>query len=138
MRTRISVDSVAGPFVREIELISGQDLLACNQCGKCSAGCPVASADAPALDVLPSAVLRMAQLGIEEVLEAQTLWTCASCLTCVSRCPKAVDLPRVMEALRTIAMNRGIRPIDVASVPPDLIADLPQMAIVGSFRKYSG
>ncbi len=133
MRTRNSIDTVGGPFVREIELVSGQDLLACNQCGKCSAGCPVADA----LDVLPSTVLRMAQLGIEEVLEAQTLWTCASCLTCVSRCPKAVDLPRVMEALRTIAMNRGIRPIDVSSVPPDLIADLPQMAIVGSFRKYS-
>ncbi len=134
MRTRISVDTVAGAFVREIELISGQDLLACNQCGKCSAGCPVAAA----LDVLPSAVLRMAQLGMEEVLEAETLWTCASCLTCVSRCPKGVDLPRVMEALRTVAMNRGIRPVDVAAVPSDLIADLPQMAIIGGFRKYSG
>ncbi len=133
MRTRISIDTVAGPFVREIELISGQDLLACNQCGKCSAGCPVAGS----LDVLPSAVLRMAQLGMEDVLEAQSLWTCASCLTCVSRCPKGVDLPRIMEALRAIAMNRGIRPIEVAALPPDLVAELPQMAIIGGFRKFS-
>jgi heterodisulfide reductase subunit C len=133
MRTQISINTVAGEFVKDVESISGQDLLACNQCGKCSSGCPVAYA----LDVLPSAIIRMAQLGIEDVLEAQTIWTCASCLTCVSRCPKGVDLPRVMEALRTIAMQRGIQPVDVAAVPDALVADLPQMAIIGGFRKFS-
>jgi heterodisulfide reductase subunit C len=133
MRTQISVQTVAGEFVKEIELISGEDLLACNQCGKCSSGCPVASV----LDVLPSAVIRMAQLGIEDVLEAQSIWTCASCLTCASRCPKGVDLARVMEALRTIAMRRGIQPVEVANVPDELVAELPQMAIIGGFRKFS-
>ena len=33
---------IQGDFVRRIETSSGQQLLACNQCGKCSAGCPVA------------------------------------------------------------------------------------------------
>ena len=133
MRTQLSLSTVGGEFVKEIELTSGQNLLACNQCGKCSAGCPVAES----LDVLPSAVIRLAQLGIEDVLEAQTLWSCASCLTCVSRCPKGVDLPRVMEALRTIALRRGIQPVNVAAVPAELIADLPQLALIGGFRKYS-
>ncbi len=133
MRTRLSIETVAGSFVKEVELISGQDLLACNQCGKCSAGCPVA----PALDLLPSAVLRMAQLGLEDVLQAQAIWTCASCLTCVGRCPKGVDLPRVMEALRTIAMNRGIQGFDVAATDATLLSDLPQMALISGFRKYS-
>jgi heterodisulfide reductase subunit C2 len=134
MRTRLCAETVRGDFVRDIERISGQDLLACNQCGKCSAGCPVAGA----LDLLPSAVLRMVQLGLEDVLEAESLWTCASCLTCVSRCPKGVDLPRIMEALRAIALARGIQPVDMAAVPDALIAELPQMAIIGGFRKYSG
>jgi heterodisulfide reductase subunit C len=133
VRTQISIQTVAGEFVRDVETISGQNLLACNQCGKCSSGCPVADA----LDMLPSAVIRLAQLGLEEVLEARTIWTCASCLTCVSRCPKDVDLPRVMEALRTIAMQRGIRPVSLAELPADLVAELPQMAIIGGFRKYS-
>jgi heterodisulfide reductase subunit C2 len=133
MRTRISAETVAGAFVREIEEISGENLLACNQCGKCSAGCPVAGT----LDVLPSVVLRMAQLGMEDVLQVQMLWTCASCLTCVSRCPKGVDLPRIVEALRVIAMNRHIQPVDVAAVPAELVAELPQMALIGGFRKYS-
>jgi heterodisulfide reductase subunit C len=133
LRTRISIQTVAGAFVRDVETISGQNLLACNQCGKCSSGCPVADA----LDVLPSAVIRMAQLGLEEVLEARTIWTCASCLTCVSRCPKDVDLPRVMEALRTIAMQRGVQPPSLVELPAELVAELPQMAIIGGFRKYS-
>jgi heterodisulfide reductase subunit C len=133
MRTNISIATLSGEFTTDIESISGQNLLACNQCGKCSSGCPVSEA----LDLLPSAVLRMAQLGIEDVLDAQTIWYCASCLTCVSRCPKGVDLPRVMEALRTVAMRRGIQPVAVADLSDATIADLPQMAIIGGFRKYS-
>lgn len=133
MRTQISIGTVAGDFVKEVELISGEDLLTCNQCGKCSSGCPVSDA----LDVLPSMVIRMAQLGIEDILEAQTIWTCASCLTCASRCPKGVDLSRVMEALRVIAMQRGIQAVELADVPDELVADLPQLALIGGFRKFS-
>jgi heterodisulfide reductase subunit C2 len=133
MRTLLSIETVAGTFVKDVELISGQDLLACNQCGKCGAGCPVASA----LDLLPNAVIRLAQLGQEDVLEAQTIWICAACQTCLSRCPKDVDVPRVMEALRTLAMQRGLQSVDLAAVPDALVAELPQMAIIGGYRKFS-
>ncbi len=133
MRTLLSIDNVVGAFVKDVELISGQDLLACNQCGKCGAGCPVASA----LDLLPNAVIRLAQLGQEDVLESQTIWVCAACQTCVSRCPKDVDVPRVMEALRTIAMQRGIPSVDLGAVPEALVAELPQMALIGGYRKFS-
>ena len=132
MRVQISVDKVRGPFVRQIEEVSGQDLLACNQCGKCSAGCPIVAA----MDLLPSQVIRMAQLGMEEVLESNTIWICASCLTCVTRCPKAVDLPRLMEALRQIALRQGVAKLDLNALPPELVREAPQLAIVGGFRKY--
>jgi heterodisulfide reductase subunit C len=132
MRVQISIDKVRGPFVARVEEISGQDLLACNQCGKCSAGCPVVAA----MDLLPSQVIRMAQLGMEDVLECNTIWICASCLTCVTRCPKGVDLPRLMEALRQIALRRGAAKLDLAALPPDLLKEVPQLAIVGGFRKY--
>ena len=138
MRIRISIDKVRGSFVRQVEEISGQDLLACNQCGKCSAGCPIAAE----MDILPSQVIRMAQLGMEEVLESAdgsgqtTIWICASCLTCVARCPKGVDLPRLMEALRQIALRQGVTKLDLNELPPELVRQVPQLAIVGGFRKY--
>src|SRR5512135_393952 len=103
MRTRISINTVRGEFVRQVETISGETLLACNQCGKCSAGCPLAFS----MDLLPSQVIRLAQLGIEDVLQSQTIWICASCLTCVARCPKDIDLSRVMEAIRQVKMERA-------------------------------
>ncbi len=132
MRVKISIDKVRGPFVSQVEEISGQDLLACNQCGKCSAGCPIVAE----MDVLPSQVIRMAQLGMEEVLESNTVWICASCLTCVARCPKGVDLPRLMEALRQIALRKGVAKLDLDALPPELVRELPQLAIIGGFRKY--
>ncbi len=132
MRTQISIGKVRGSFVRQVEETSGQDLLACNQCGKCSAGCPIVAT----MDLLPSQVIRMAQLGMEEVLESDTIWICASCLTCVARCPKGVDLPRLMEALRQIALRKGLAKLDLNDLPPDLLEEVPQLAIVGGFRKY--
>jgi heterodisulfide reductase subunit C len=133
MRTRISASSVRGEFVSQVETISGETLLACNQCGKCSAGCPVAFS----MDLLPSQVIRLAQLGIEDVLDSQTIWTCAACLTCVSRCPKGIDLPRIMEAMRLIKMQRSGSHIDATRLSPDLVAEVPQMALIGGFRKFS-
>jgi heterodisulfide reductase subunit C len=132
MRTEISIDKVRGHFVRQVEEISGQDLLACNQCGKCSAGCPIVAT----MDILPSQVIRMAQLGMEEVLECNTIWICASCLTCAARCPKGVDLPRLMEALRQVALRQGIAKLDLTELPVELLEELPQLAIIGGCRKY--
>jgi heterodisulfide reductase subunit C2 len=133
MRTKISASSVRGEFVTQVETISGESLLACNQCGKCSAGCPVAFS----MDLLPSQVIRLAQLGIEDVLDSQTIWTCAACLTCVSRCPKGIDLPRVMEAMRVIKMQKSGSQLSENHLSAEKLADTPQLAIIGGFRKFS-
>ncbi len=89
------------------------------------------------MDVLPNQVLRMAQLGIEDVLDAQTIWTCAACLTCVSRCPKGIDLPRVMEALRVIHMRKAGNEMEATRLSPEMVGEVPQMALIGGFRKYT-
>jgi len=133
MRIKISAASVRGEFVRQIEMISGQSLLSCNQCGKCSAGCPVAFS----MDILPNQVIRLAQLGIEDVLDSQTIWTCAACLTCVSRCPKGIDLPRIMEAMRLVGMEKHGNRIETDQVPLEMVDEIPQLALIGGFRKFT-
>ncbi|MGQ9583953.1 MAG: 4Fe-4S dicluster domain-containing protein [Anaerolineae bacterium] len=134
MRIRLSTETVHSDLVRQVEEISGQDLLACYQCGKCAAGCPVAFA----MDLLPSQVIRLAQLGcIEELLETETIWLCAACQTCYTRCPKGVDLSRIMEALRELALKARGDHLDVARVPIEDLAEFPQQAFIAGFRKYT-
>ncbi len=88
---------------------SGENLLACYQCGKCSAGCPVAYA----MDILPNQVVRMVQFGLRErVLSSNTIWICASCYTCSVRCPNDIDIAKVMDVLRHIALGSGIKPAE--------------------------
>ncbi len=87
----------------------GKNLLACYQCGKCSAGCPVAYA----MDILPNQVIRMAQFGLrEKVLTSNTIWICASCYTCSVRCPNDIDIAKTMDILRHIALRSGVKPAE--------------------------
>jgi len=77
----------------------------CYQCKKCSAGCPVADqTESP-----PSEIIRRLQLGAgEELLQTGLIWTCLSCETCYARCPNEINFTAVIDALRSIALDKGI------------------------------
>jgi len=86
---------------------SNQDVNACFQCRKCAVGCPVAFA----MDRTPTQIIHAARLGLEDyVLNSKTIWLCASCQTCSTRCPQDVDIARVMDAARILAIRRGVQP----------------------------
>ncbi|MFH1564126.1 MAG: 4Fe-4S dicluster domain-containing protein [Nitrospirota bacterium] len=91
-------------FRKDIEHLSKQKVSNCYQCGKCTAGCPVAFA----MDYPPNQVIRMIQLDMEnEVMSSQAPWFCASCETCTTRCPREIDLARIMDTLRIIAQAKN-------------------------------
>jgi heterodisulfide reductase subunit C len=93
-------------IVEAVEQLSDQDVRNCYQCGKCSAGCPIAEY----MDLLPNQVIRLLQLGLaDEALRTRTIWLCASCETCTTRCPREVDLAAVMDGLRNVAAEQGVR-----------------------------
>lgn len=92
---------------------SGVKLHECYQCGKCTAGCPMAHA----MDIMPRQIVRYMQLGmLEEVLECKSIWLCAACGTCYDRCPHRVDLTALIEALRHEAKHHkicAVREVDI-------------------------
>jgi heterodisulfide reductase subunit C len=77
----------------------------CYQCQKCSAGCPVAFA----MDYKPNQIMQMISLDMKDrALSCKTIWVCASCYTCSTRCPNDIDIAGVMDRLRQEALREGI------------------------------
>jgi heterodisulfide reductase subunit C len=96
-------------FRKEVEEVCGQLISPCFYCLKCSSGCPVTFA----MDRLPHQVVRMVQMGLrEEVLRSSTIWLCASCETCSTRCPNDVDIAHLMDVLRGMALKAGVSPAE--------------------------
>jgi heterodisulfide reductase subunit C len=107
MDQNVPANQKDNPFLSEVTRASGEKIQACFQCQKCSAGCPVAYA----MDILPNQVLRRIQYGHrEKVLTSKTIWICASCYTCSVRCPNDIDIARVMDTLRSLAIRSGAAP----------------------------
>ncbi len=44
------------------------------------------------------------------VLNSRTIWLCAACETCSTRCPQGIDIALVMDALEIMAQREGIKP----------------------------
>ena len=134
MKTTLSRQKIRDDFVRKVEELSGQKLLACYQCGKCSAGCPAA----PEMDILPNQVIRYAQLGLkDELLAAKSVWVCASCYTCNVRCPKGIKIAEVMEAVRQVLLRKRRDHVDVRKLTDKERAGVPAIALISSLRKYT-
>jgi len=132
-RITLSKRDLQNPMIQRIEEISGQTVLACYQCGKCSAGCPMADM----MDLMPNQIIRLVQLGqTEEVLRSKTIWLCASCFSCSVGCPKGVDIAKLMEALREVLLRKGVDNIDPFQLEMDV--NLPQIALISNFRKKIG
>jgi heterodisulfide reductase subunit C len=134
MRINISKKKIKDPFVAKVEELSGQNLLACYQCGKCSAGCPAVSE----MDILPNQIIRFAQLGFkDELLKSKAIWICASCFTCNARCPKGINIAEVIEAIREILLRKREDHLKVKKLSDAEKEDVPPIAIISSLRKFT-
>ncbi len=115
-----------GHLLEEVQQCSGTPVSACFQCHKCSTGCPIG----PEMDFLPSQIMRLVHLGAEkEALASRSIWLCASCEACTARCPMAIDIAAVMDALRILAIERRI---DL----PDARGKQFHRSFLGSVRRH--
>jgi heterodisulfide reductase subunit C len=134
MRINLSRKKIRDSFIEKVQELSGQNLLACYQCGKCSAGCPAVEQ----MDILPNQIIRYAQLGFKkELLQSKAVWICASCLTCNARCPKGINIAEVIEAIRQILLRKREDHLQVKNLSDKEREDVPPIALVSSMRKFT-
>ena len=109
------------------DLFADTRMDACYQCGKCTAGCPVADE----MDLMPNQVVRLVQQGeLDRAMRCLAVWQCVSCQTCTARCPQDVDCAGVMDRVRQLAAENGIIPAELRRVY------LCQKAFLDSVRKH--
>lgn len=101
MQHRGDADPPATLRERVFEL-TGVNTARCYQCGKCSAGCPMAVETR----VRPHDVMRLATLGqAERIFEDDSIWLCLTCESCSARCPHGCRPAEVIDAVREIAAH---------------------------------
>jgi heterodisulfide reductase subunit C len=93
-------------FLESVNKKSGANVLECYQCGKCVSTCPVSGY----MDFPPREIMQMIKLGLkEETYMANSMWFCLTCSACSGRCPRQIDIPAVMEAIRHLAIEENYR-----------------------------
>jgi len=135
MAKKIKLGKKNNDFLEKITEISGEIITLCEQCGTCSGGCPFIDE----MDINPSQIMRMVMLGQEEeVLNSKAMWICASCFTCTVRCPRDLDLSKVSEALRQFDLRNAVDHLNLDKLSDEEKKKLPTIALVGTFRKFTG
>jgi heterodisulfide reductase subunit C len=90
------------------------------------------------MDLMPSTLVRLTQLGLkDELINAKTIWVCASCFNCVARCPKGIDIAKVAEALRQELLRKKLDYVEVRDLTIEERQEIPQIAIISNLRKFS-
>lgn len=122
----------APTMTSRIEEVSGQNLSLCYQCGLCAGGCPAGSAR----DLLPHQILHLVQLGQwDRIKNSRTAWLCASCFTCTVKCPRGVDIARLMDSVRRLALRQNTNNIAPETLASATLAEFPQIAMVSCLRR---
>ncbi|MCX7769688.1 MAG: 4Fe-4S dicluster domain-containing protein [Proteobacteria bacterium] len=112
--------------ISEINKHTGQDILLCYQCQKCTATCPVSNF----MDIKPDVVVRMSINGkLDNLMRSRTIWVCTGCETCGSRCPNLISVGKINEFMRQLAYENKISP----AVKPALDIHL---AFLNSIKRF--
>jgi heterodisulfide reductase subunit C2 len=134
MTLTMNAGALSPESIRKLNELSGENVKVCMQCATCTGMCPMAAE----MEFSPRKVMHLAQFGLQSKLkDINTYWKCASCHACTVKCPRGIDIARVMEALRQLSLRTGKNHIEPSEMSAETIAELPQIALVAGFRKLT-
>ncbi len=128
---KIAANQSRTELAERVQELSGENVYACFQCGTCTSGCPYIQE----MDIAPDKLMRRLMFGMEDVLSSKTIWLCSSCFMCAERCPRDIDVAKVMEALRQITLRQNRDHSNLSAMGADQLENIPQIALVSYLRK---
>ncbi len=100
----VKPDKVYSDIQRDIQKYIDPGIFNCYQCGKCTAGCPLADI----FEYKPNQIIMLVQNGrIEDIINSNSIFLCLTCEICSSRCPQDVHIARIMNYIRNEAWKMG-------------------------------
>lgn len=134
MTLAINAQTLATEAIGKINELSGENVKVCMQCATCTGMCPMSQE----MDLGPRKVMHFAQFGLmSKLADINTYWKCASCHACSVKCPRGIDIAKVMEALRQQTLRTSKNYVEPSEIPAAQIAEMPQIALVAGFRKFT-
>jgi len=102
--------------------LRGREVVNCFQCIKCTSGCTALKL----LELKPHEIIKLVNLGfVDELASSDIIWTCATCLKCLQRCPQKSSPYHAIMALRNLAVERE------AKVPESFMKAVSQILETG-------
>lgn len=94
-------------FLDQVKNIpAGEKIKRCIQCGTCTGSCPVSHA----MDISPRQLVALFRAGeMEQIMQSRTIWICASCYACTTRCPAGIKITDTIYALKRVAMEKNLK-----------------------------
>jgi heterodisulfide reductase subunit C len=101
---KIGSEDINPQFTERIIEAGADRIRTCIQCGTCSSVCPSGRRTA----FRTRELMRKAILGLkDEVLASPDLWLCATCYTCLERCPREIKVTDAIIIMRNMAVEEG-------------------------------
>ena len=93
-------------FLEQVDAVpAGERIKRCIQCGTCTGSCPVSYA----MDISPRELIADFRAGeMERIMKSRTIWICASCYACTTRCPSGIRITDTIYALKRTAMEKHL------------------------------
>lgn len=134
MTLKITAQTLSLSSIEKLKEVSGESVKTCMQCATCTGMCPMVQE----MDYSPRKVMHMAQFGlVGKLADINSYWKCASCYACSVKCPRGIDIAKVMEALRQQSLRKDQNFIEPSSMSKEVIKEVPQIALVAGFRKFT-
>ena len=84
-----------------------EGMKACLNCGVCTAVCPAAAVSDYDPRQIVSLVQERNEAELEKLLKGDQIWRCGECLSCKTRCPRGNVPCYIIQALRSLSVEKG-------------------------------